>query len=164
MTDYRHGVSLQAGGVKIKHVHVLPIPDVQTQVAQMITGGLDMIHNVPKDQADNLAQDPRARHDGQQRDPVSAISLSTRSAGRGCEDLKDVAACASALIHAIDRDSIRRNIFAGGDAVRKMDSICKPIQIGCVFDRQAAGLRSGEGEEASGGNRQDWISSCRSRR
>ena len=129
--DYRHGAPSKPAG-SIENVHVLPIPDVQNQVAQLITGGLDMIHNVPKDQADNLAQNP---------DLAVTVSngilyryIAFDAIGRtGSDDLKD-ARVRRALIHAIDRDSIRRNIFAGGEAVEKMDSICKPIQIGCVYD------------------------------
>ena len=128
---YRHGSPSRPAGT-IETVHVLPIPDVQNQVAQLITGGLDMIHNVPKDQAENLAQNP---------DLAVTVSngilyryIAFDAIGRtGSDDLKD-ARVRRALIHAIDRDSIRRNIFAGGEAVQKMDSICKPIQIGCAFD------------------------------
>ena len=129
--NFRHGVPSRPAGA-IANVHVLPIPDVQNQVAQLITGGLDMIHNVPKDQAENLAQNP---------DLAVTVSngilyryIAFDAVGRtGSDDLKDVRV-RRALIHAIDRDSIRRNIFAGGDAVQEMDSICKPIQIGCAFD------------------------------
>ena len=130
--DYRHGVPSKPAG-RIENVHALPIPDIQTQVAQLVTGGLDMIHNVPKDQADNLSQDPRLAITISNGILFRYIALD--AVGRtGRDDLKDVRV-RRALIHAIDRDSIRRNIFAGGDAVRKMDSICKPMQIGCVFDR-----------------------------
>lgn len=131
--DYRHGVPSKPAG-KIKHVHVLPIPDVQTQVAQMLTGGLDMIHNVAKDQADNLALDPRLAMTVSNGILFRYIAFD--ALGRtGSDDLKDVRV-RRAIIHAIDRESIRLNIFAGGKAVQKMDSICKPIQIGCVFDEK----------------------------
>ena len=129
--DYRHGSPSRPAG-SIENVHVLPIPDVQNQVAQLITGGLDMIHNVPKDQADNLAQNPELAVTVSNGILYRYIAFD--AIGRtGSDDLKD-ARVRRALIHAIDRDSIRRNIFAGGEAVQKMDSICKPIQIGCVFD------------------------------
>ena len=129
--DYRHGSPSRPPG-SIENVHILPIPDVQNQVAQLITGGLDMIHNVPKDQADNLAQNPELGVTVSNGILYRYIAFD--AIGRtGSDDLKD-ARVRRALIHAIDRDSIRRNIFAGGDAVEKMDSICKPIQIGCVFD------------------------------
>ncbi len=129
--DYRHGSPSRPAGT-IENIHVLPIPDVQNQVAQLITGGLDMIHNVPKDQADNLAQNPELAVTVSNGILYRYIAFD--AIGRtGSDDLKD-ARVRRALIHAIDRDSIRRNIFAGGDAVQKMDSICKPIQIGCVFD------------------------------
>ena len=131
--DYRHGVPSKPAG-RIENVHILPIPDIQTQVAQLVTGGIDMIHNVPKDQADNLSQDPRLAMTVSNGILYRYIAFD--ALGRsGIDDLKD-ARVRRALVHAIDRDSIRRNIFAGGDAVRKMDSICKPLQIGCAFDRK----------------------------
>ena len=128
---YRHGAPSKPRAA-IRNVHVMPIPDVQTQVAQLVTGGLDMIHNVPRDQADNLAQDPRFA--ATVSNGILFRYIAFDAVGRtGSDDLKDVNV-RRALIHAIDRDSIRRNIFAGGEAVEKMDSICKPLQIGCVFD------------------------------
>ena len=128
---YRHGAPSKPRAA-IRNVHVMPIPDVQTQVAQLVTGGLDMIHNVPKDQADNLALDPRFA--ATVSNGILFRYIAFDAIGRtGNDDLKD-RNVRRALIHAIDRDSIRRNIFAGGEAVEKMDSICKPLQIGCVFD------------------------------
>lgn len=131
--SYRHGNASKPAG-RIRNVHLLPIPDVQTQVAQLITGGLDMIHNVPKDQADNLALNPALAMTVSNGILFRYISFD--AVGRtGKDDLKDVRV-RRALVHAIDREAIRRNVFAGGDAVARMDSICKPIQIGCVFDRK----------------------------
>ena len=91
-----------------------------------------MIHNVPKDQAENLELDPRLSVTISNGILFRYIAFD--AIGRtGSEDLKDVRV-RRALVHAIDRDSIRRNIFAGGEAVEKMDSICKPLQIGCTYD------------------------------
>ncbi len=129
--DFRHGVPSKPAGT-IGNVHVMPIPDIQTQVAQIITGGLDMIHNVPKDQAENLALDPRLAVTVSNGILFRYIAFD--AIGRtGSTDLADVRV-RRALVHAIDRDSIRRNIFAGGDQVEAMDSICKPFQIGCKYD------------------------------
>lgn len=127
--DYKHGSASKPAGT-IGNIHVKQIPDIQTQVAQILTGGLDMIHNVPKDQADNLVQDPRLAMTVSNGILFRYIAFD--AIGRtGSDDLKDVRV-RRALIHAIDRDSIRRNVFAGGDAVRKMDTICKSLQIGCA--------------------------------
>ena len=129
-TDYKHGAPSKPAGT-ITNVHVKQIPDVQTQVAQLLTGGVDMIHNVPKDQAENLVQDPRLSMTVSNGILFRYIAFD--ALGRtGSDDLKD-ARVRRALVHAIDRDSIRRNVFAGGNAVKKMDSICKPLQIGCAY-------------------------------
>jgi peptide/nickel transport system substrate-binding protein len=128
--DYKHGAPSKPAGT-IANVHVKQIPDIQTQVAQLLTDGVDMIHNVPKDQAENLALDPRLAMTVSNGILFRYIAFDAK--GRtGSDDLKD-ARVRRALVHAIDRDSIRRNVFAGGKAVGKMDSICKSIQIGCIY-------------------------------
>lgn len=48
----------------VKRVHGIPIPDRQSQQAQLITGGLDIIRNVPSDSADELAEDAEPRRHG----------------------------------------------------------------------------------------------------
>ncbi len=128
---YRHGSAAKPPG-NIRFIHAVPMPDIQTQVAQLITGGLDLIHNAPKDQAENLGLDPRLAVTVSNGILFRYIAFD--AIGRtGNNDLADVRV-RRALMHAIDRDSIRRNIFAGGDEVEAMDTICKPFQIGCVFD------------------------------
>lgn len=128
--NYKHGAPSKPAGV-IANIHIKQIPDIQTQVAQLITGGIDMIHNVPKDQAENLVNDPQLSMTVSNGILFRYIAFDAK--GRtGSDDLKDVRV-RRALIHAIDRDSIRRNVFAGGDAVKKMDSICKPLQLGCTY-------------------------------
>ena len=132
--NFKHGSKANPPGT-IKNIHIFPIPDVQTQVAQMITGGLDMMHNVPKDQTDALAADPRIS-------VTISNSLLFRyiyfdSIGRsGNKALTDVRV-RRALMHAIDRDAIRKNIFASGSV--SMDAMCFEIQIGCAVGSKPPG-------------------------
>lgn len=134
--NYKHGNKAHPPGT-IKNVHILPIPDVQTQVAQMITGNLDMMHNVLKDQSEALARDPRLAM-------TVSNSLLFRyiyfdSIGRsGNQALTDVRV-RRALMHAIDRDAIRENIFSGGSTAVSMDAMCLKIQIGCVVGSKPPG-------------------------
>ena len=125
--DYKHG-NKASPPATIKNVHILPIPDVQTQVAQMITGNLDMMHNVPKDQTDALAKDPRIS-------VTISNSLLFRyiyfdSVGRSENQALTDVRVRRALMHAIDREAIRKNIFATGSV--SMDAMCFKLQIGCA--------------------------------
>ena len=43
---------------KIKRVEIAPIPDRQTQAARMLTGEQDLMYDVEKDQADEMAEQP----------------------------------------------------------------------------------------------------------
>ena len=56
--NYRHGGPWKPAG-KVERVHLMPIPETQTQIAQLLVGGLDMMYRVPKDQLESLRSDPR---------------------------------------------------------------------------------------------------------
>ncbi|MCC2096390.1 MAG: hypothetical protein KDJ29_05835, partial [Hyphomicrobiales bacterium] len=55
--DYKHG---NAGkpAAKIGRVEITPVPEMQTQVARMMTGQQDLMYQVPKDIATNLKANP----------------------------------------------------------------------------------------------------------
>jgi peptide/nickel transport system substrate-binding protein len=55
--DYKLASKCRAGA-SIGRIQVLPIPDVQTQVAQLTVGGIDILHTGSKDTADLLAANP----------------------------------------------------------------------------------------------------------
>src|ERR1035437_3155464 len=42
----------------ISRIHILPMPDMQTQIAQLMTGGVELILAASKDEADQLAKTP----------------------------------------------------------------------------------------------------------
>jgi len=58
--NYPDGKSLkQSGGVG--RVHFLPIPDKQTQVAQMLVGNIEIMYEVNRDQAESFQKNPDLR-------------------------------------------------------------------------------------------------------
>src|SRR5262249_7671384 len=42
----------------IKRIEIVQVHDMQTQVAQLLTGGLDLLRNVPEDMAKELEKNP----------------------------------------------------------------------------------------------------------
>ena len=55
--DFKHASGGQQAA-KIARIQVIPIPDEQTRVAQLMVGELDLIYDVSKDVAEQLKLNP----------------------------------------------------------------------------------------------------------
>jgi peptide/nickel transport system substrate-binding protein len=113
----------------IRKVQLLPIPDMQTELAQMMTGGLDVIHDVPKDLAQQIAAVPNMAitpSDGPNFFYM-AFDVVNRS-GNAALSKPDVR---KAIEMAIDRASLARNIVAGGEAADIINALCLKSQADC---------------------------------
>jgi peptide/nickel transport system substrate-binding protein len=106
------------------------IPDVDTQVAALITGDVDWIWGVPPENADALRNEA---HVTVKSAPTTRLSfLSLDAAGRsGKNPMQDVRV-RQAIAYAIDRNAIVKNLVGGGGEV--VDSMCYPTQFGCTTD------------------------------
>ena len=121
------------------------IKDADTQVAELLTGGVDWIWGVPPENAKQLGAMPNVVVKSAATMRMSFLSLD--AAGRtGDTPLKDVRV-RRAIFHAIDREAIAKNLVGEGAAVQK--SLCVPVQFGCTHRRAGLSLRSGKGEGAS---------------
>jgi peptide/nickel transport system substrate-binding protein len=113
----------------IGRVQAVPIPDLQTQIAQLMTGGIDLMHDVPKDQADQLAGAPNL-HATASAGLVYFYMAMDSIARSGNTALQKVEV-RRALEMAIDRESLARHVVAGGDAARVVNTLCVEIQADC---------------------------------
>ena len=128
---------------KVGRIHAIPMPELQTQVAQLATGGLDLLHVASKDVVDFVGADPRSAVTASQS--ITYHYMAIDSVGRsGHPALKDIRV-RQALMQSIDRALIIRNVVPGGEAVTPHDALCFRIQLGCDFstkppayDREAA--------------------------
>ena len=114
----------------IKRVRVQVIPDSQTRVAQMLTGGIDMSRLFAKDLGEQLAKDPRFA--------VTVVNglryyfLNIDAADRsGIGILKDVRV-RRAIAHAINRDELRKSVVVGGEKAADVKALCSPLQVNCA--------------------------------
>ena len=106
------------------------IKDAETQVAELLTGGVDWIWGVPPENAKQLGAMPNVVVKSAATMRMSFLSLD--AAGRtGDTPLKDVRV-RRAIFHAIDREAIAKNLVGEGAAVQK--SLCVPVQVGCTTD------------------------------
>jgi len=104
------------------------IPEMNTQVAELVTGGLDWIWQVPKDQAEQLANAPGVTVIPGETMRVAYISMATwdKAGNSPMRSLK----VREAVAHAIDREAIVKNLVGGKSRV--LNSPCFPTQFGCT--------------------------------
>jgi len=116
---------------KVGKLIALSIPDRQTQVAQIITGGLDIMYNVPKDQSQDLSANPEIEISV--TPTVSFVYALVDAANRSKTGLFTDKRVRQAIMHAIDRDALRKAIvpdqLQGGTP---QQAICHSWHIGCV--------------------------------
>ena len=115
-------------GATIDTIDVRTIPELNTQIAELMAGDLDWIWRIPPDQAERLT------------DRVQIVSAPIMRIGYvGFAPLADdggtpVAdrAVRRAINHAVDRQAIV-DAFAGG-ASQVLNTACNPAQFGCAQD------------------------------
>ncbi|GGF49228.1 ABC transporter substrate-binding protein [Azorhizobium oxalatiphilum] len=105
------------------------IPDPETQVAELMTGGVDWIWRVPADQAKQLESVPNLSVLAAETMRVGFLQLDAQGRAPGSAPLKDVRV-RQAIAHAIDRKAMVDNLVRGG--ARLMNSACFIDQFGCT--------------------------------
>ena len=119
----------------IKRVHGIPMPDQQTQIAQFMTGGLDLLRNITPDTAKALAANPN----------VTITNLASPSFFYMMLDAAGVAGNKAltdkrvrrAIFMAIDRDAMIKYLVPGGEVATKMDAMCFSTTIDCKYSVKA---------------------------
>ncbi|MCC0077289.1 MAG: hypothetical protein H6898_11990 [Rhodobacter sp.] len=106
-----------------------PIPDRQTQMAEMMAGNVDVMVASTPDQIAGMTAIPGFSATVIPDMMIQYMYLDT--AGRsGIEAFHDVRV-RQAVFHAIDREAIRSNIISGGREVGELMRLCLPFQVGC---------------------------------
>jgi len=125
---YHHGSSVKPAA-SIGRFHGRPIPDRQTQIAELLTGGLDLLYRNDKDQIAALKKDGRFAVTIQPGLGMyyMTIDAANRSGNKALSDNR----VREAIWRAIDRDAIRNEIIPGADELPNADALCFPSQIAC---------------------------------
>jgi peptide/nickel transport system substrate-binding protein len=119
------------GTAQITNIDIRTIPDINTQMAEMFNGTLDLIWQVPADQAGKLGEMPQFQAVNESTMRVGFMLLD--AAGKSDENspFKDIRV-RQAVAHAIDSQSIVDALLKGSSQVIK--SSCFPSQFGCDTD------------------------------
>ncbi len=106
------------------------ITEMNTQIAELLTGGLDWMWDVPKDQAERLKENPAVTVENAKTMRVSYLAFDVDgSSGQKFFTDKRVR---MAVAHAINRESIAKNMVGPASVV--IPSACHPDQFGCAQD------------------------------
>ncbi len=114
----------------IGKVQIRFIPDRQTQMAEVISGGVDLIMHVPKDQAEQTQGMPNIQVLSGNTMRIVFLQMNTLD-DTPAPQFKDIRV-RQAVAHAIDRDAIMNSIV--GDGAEPLETICTPSQVGCTHE------------------------------
>lgn len=118
------------GTPAIENLTYRTIKEMNTQIAELLTGGIDWIWDVPKDQAEQLeGMGPvTVKNAKTMRISYMAFDVDGDSTSKHFSDKK----VREAVAHAINRPSIVKNLV--GPAAEVIHSACHPDQFGCTQD------------------------------
>ena len=142
LQDYRPGQSLTLvknegyfkespkGPPQIGKIMFRVIPDVDTQLAELLTGGIDWMWGVPQENAQQLAAMPNVavKTGGSIRFSFLNFDVTGRSGDNPLQDVR----VRRAIYHSIDRAAIAKEFIGAGAA--PMKAVCSPLQFGCAQD------------------------------
>ncbi|MEM7120961.1 MAG: ABC transporter substrate-binding protein [Pseudomonadota bacterium] len=115
------------GTAQITNVVIREIPDVQTQVAELISGGIDVTADLTPDLVANLQGTPGVT--AEMAETLRIFYLGMDASGRTETDPVKDPKVRQAISHAINRQAIVDNLMGG--APRIINTPCHPLQFGC---------------------------------
>ncbi len=116
---------------KIDRIEIRFIPDRQTQLAEMLSGGLDLIMNVPPDQAEQLKAAPHLEVKSGETMRIVFLNFNTLE-NTPNPQLRDIRV-RRAIAMAIDRETMVKQLV--GEGGRVLNVICFPGQFGCSDEK-----------------------------
>lgn len=121
---------------RIENVEVRSIPDMNTQIAELFSGSIDFMWQVPEDQAKKIAAQGKFTVVKAPTMRFGYISLDARGRSGDKVPMTDIRV-RQAINHAIDRKAIRDAFYTPESKI--INSICNPLQFGCEQDVKSYG-------------------------
>ncbi len=118
------------GQPEIGKIHFRTLKEPNTQIAELLTGGVDWIWDVPKDQAERLEATGQVTVENAKTMRISYLAFDVD--GDSSTDVFADKRVREAIAHAIDREAITRNLV--GPASEVIHAACHPDQFGCTSD------------------------------
>jgi peptide/nickel transport system substrate-binding protein len=118
------------GQPEIEKIDIRTIPDVNTQMAELFSGSLDLIWQVPADQAEKLGEMGQFTVANESTMRVGYLQMD--SAGRSGDTPFTDPLVRKAVNHAINRQELVDALLQGSSKV--VYTPCFPSQFGCIQD------------------------------
>lgn len=118
------------GQPKIGKIKFRTIKDSNTRLAEVMTGAVDWVWDVPKDQAERLKAAPNVVVENAKTMRISYISFDVK--GTSAQKFFSDKRVRQAIAHAINRESIVKNLV--GDPSEVINAACHPDQFACTDD------------------------------
>ncbi len=116
------------GTPQIGKMRFRTIKEMNTQIAELLTGGLDWIWDVPKDQAERMNGNPAITVENAKTFRISYIAFDVL--GQSPQEYFKDKRVRQAFSHAINREAITKNLVGPASVV--IPSACHPDQFGCI--------------------------------
>jgi peptide/nickel transport system substrate-binding protein len=113
---------------KVATLEIRFIPDGQTRVAEVLSGGIDIIMSVPPDQAQQLRAAPQLQVMSGETMRYVFMQMNSMESSPAPQ-LRDIRV-RRAIIHAMDRAGMVKSIV--GEGARVLHTVCFPSQFGCT--------------------------------
>lgn len=116
---------------KVGTIVIRFIPDVNTQLAEMFSGSLDFLWQIPADQAEQVKAQNRFQVINEQSMRIAFLVLDAEGRSSPNAPTKNLKV-RQALNHAINREALVSALLKG--ASTRIDSACVKVQFGCEQD------------------------------
>jgi peptide/nickel transport system substrate-binding protein len=113
---------------QVDKIEIRFIPEEQTEIAEILSGGLDMIINVAPDQAQQIRNNSALQVVAGETMRIDFLQLNTTEK-TAAPQLRDIRV-RKAIFHAINRAAMVNSIVGEGATV--LHTMCFPTQFGCT--------------------------------
>jgi len=121
------------GSPTIKKVTYRTVSDPEAQIAEVLSGSVDLIWDVSREKAEQIDQASLAKVVSSATMRINYINMDRAGrTGKGKENPFFDKRVRQAVAHAINRDLIAKELVGGASA--KIHSACFPTQFGCTED------------------------------
>jgi peptide/nickel transport system substrate-binding protein len=126
-----HYADSPKGAAQVENLIVRIIPEPSTQLAELVSGGIDWIYAFGADQVENLGRSPNIEVGGVATSRMMYMVLD--AAGRTGPDSPFANILVrQAVAHAVDRPTLVAALVQGG--AQALDAFCYPDNFGCPAD------------------------------
>ncbi len=131
--DYKHGSTCKPAAT-IGKAEIIPLPEVQTQIAQLFAGGVDFMRVQTKDMEDAFAANPDVAMSAVRDFGIMHFMMD--AADRTKLGIWSKQKVREAATMALNRESIARAVMPGGKEIYGVEALCVSDELGCDWSRK----------------------------